>query len=690
MTTTSIVEDRRARRAAPPVRRPAAHHRWEIDGLRGLAVVLVVGYHVTTGRVSGGVDVFLVLSGFFLVTTLGRQVTRTGRVAVVATLSRTAWRLVPTTLLVLLATVVASAAVLPRSRWREVADHLVSSVTFTENLRLVREAVDYNAANVLASPMQHLWSLSIQGQVLLATPLLVGLGAAALARRGALAHGRSVSVAAVLAVTAASFTWSVVLTASDQQVAYFSTLPRLWELGVGALVALLLVHLRPGRRTATVLGWAGVIALLLCGAVVDGAQRFPGWEASWPVLCAVAVLVAGDRGGPGGAHRLLSWGPSRWLGRISFALYLWHWPVLVLYLVRSGREAPSLTGALAVVGLSLLLAALTQPLVEDPARAWSSARRPAVSAVALVACAAPLLLLGAGTTAWLDREAARAGAGLDAATYPGASALVGAVVPDGDVEPLPPPAVLREDWPRLPPESCTDEDDPGSAGTQAEVCVVGPDDAARRVVVVGDSHAAQWLPPLAAIGSERSWQVVSIVRGGCNLSSESEFVQEGWPGYEDCVVWRSHLVERIVGLEPDLVVTLGTRTDATSEEVVPPGFVAAWQQLSDAGVRVVAMRDSPRHEQDTPDCVARLGAEHPSCSLAPSAVYADGLIERRTPALPPTVSMVDTRGYFCDEESCPPVIGNVSVYLDGGHVTSTYLRTTAPLLERDLLALTGW
>lgn len=169
----SIVEDRPAPLAQRPV---LARHRLEIDGLRGLAVTLVVGYHVTTERVSGGVDVFLVLSGFFLVTSLGSQVARTGRVAVAATLSRTLWRLVPTTLLVLAATVVASAWVMRDSRWREVAEHLVSSVAFMENAHLVRQAVDHEAANAMASPMQHLWSLSIQVQVLLATPVLVGLG----------------------------------------------------------------------------------------------------------------------------------------------------------------------------------------------------------------------------------------------------------------------------------------------------------------------------------------------------------------------------------------------------------------------------------------------------------------------------------------------------------------------------------
>lgn len=690
----SIIERPPAERSAGRADRSAGgRYRPEVDGLRALAVALVVGYHVTTGRVSGGVDVFLVLTGFFLVTTLGGQVARTGRVAVVPTLVRTLWRLLPTVLLVLAGTVVASAWVLPQTRWREVTGHLISSVTFSENVRLVREAVDYSATNAAASPMQHLWSLSIQVQVLLATPVLVGLGAFLVARCGWSAHGRRLAVATVAAVTAASFAWSVVLTASDQQVAYFSTLPRLWELGAGALVALLLGALRPGRLTATALGWAGVVALAACGAVIDGAHRFPGWEAAWPVLCAVAVLVASDGGGRCGVHHVLTWEPSRWLGRISFALYLWHWPVLVLYLVETGREVPSPRGVLAIVTLSLLLAALTHALVEGPARAWSIARRPVVSLAALVACAAPLLLVGVGTTAWLDREAARASAVVDDAAYPGAAALLDEVVAtsgDGDVEPLPPLSVLREDWPRLPEENCTTESDPGVSTTETEVCVVGPDDAARRVLVVGDSHAAQWLPPIAALAEERSWQVVSIVRGGCNLSTESEFIQEGWPGYEECVAWRSHLVQRVVDLQPDLVVALGTRTDAEGEEVVPPGFVAAWQQLSDAGLSVVGMRDSPRHLEDAPDCMAELGAGAPRCSVAVSAVYADGLLEREAPALPAGVRLLDTSRYFCDELSCPPVIGNVRVYLDAGHVTSTYMRTTAPLLERDLLALTGW
>jgi hypothetical protein len=257
------------------------------------------------------------------------------------------------------------------------------------------------------------------------------------------------------------------------------------------------------------------------------------------------------------------------------------------------------------------------------------------------------------------------------------------------VEPVPALTAIRDDWPTLRDGTCTTEEEPAEpVPAVTDICVQGGDDRERRVVVVGDSHAAQWLPPMAAIAEDHGWQVVSLVRGGCNLSTESEFIQEGWPDFEECAAWRGRLVDRILALEPDLVVSLGTRTAVGAEEVLPPGFVAAWRQLSDAGIRVVGMRDSPRHELDVPDCLARLGDAAPECRTARSQVYADGLLPAAD--LPPGVDVLDTSAYFCTDTVCPPVIGNVRVYMDFNHVTASYMSTVRPLLEADLLALTGW
>jgi peptidoglycan/LPS O-acetylase OafA/YrhL len=669
---------------AAPLR---AGRRAEVDGLRALAVALVVGYHVFTGRVSGGVDVFLALSGFFLVHSLAGRLARTGRIDPLTAIVRTLSRLAPAAVLVLAATAVAGAWVMPETRWRELAEHLASSVTFTENLRLVDEAVDYAANDAAASPMQQFWSLSIQVQVLLAVPVVVAAATVVLRGRWR-RYGRPLAVVVVTGVTVASFVWSVLATRADQQAAYFSTLPRLWELGVGALAALLLSRARPGRRLGAVLGWGGVLALIACGAVLDGAERFPGWEAAWPVLCAVAVLLAADTGGRLGVHRILSLRPLQWLGLRSYALYLWHWPVLVLYLAYSDGKAPSFLGAAGVIALSVVLAAATLPLLERPAERTLRSRRPVWALLLVAVCAAPVLGAGLGTTSWLDREAARTPVSVDDPAHPGARALHGGQVATAgvaDAEPAPALSVIREDWPQLSGARCVDED------RETQRCVLGSDDRARRIVVVGDSHVAHWLSPLSALAEKHDWQVVSIIRGSCNLSTESELLREGDPNYRGCASWRSGLVDRIVSLEPDLVISLGTRTAPGGRpETLPPGFVAAWQKLSDAGVPVIGMRDTPRHAVDVPDCVAEHGDRARQCELSRSAVYDDEVMEAAAAVLPPGVRLLDTSSYFCTDTVCPTLTGNVRVYMDFAHVTATYMRTVGPVMEADFLALTGW
>jgi peptidoglycan/LPS O-acetylase OafA/YrhL len=677
----------RARIPAPPrpVRRP------EIDGLRALAVGLVVGYHVVTGRVSGGVDVFLTLTGFFLVHSLGTHLRGSAPLDPLAPIARTLSRLAPAAFLVVGVTAALSIWVLPETRWREVAEHLIASGTFTENLHLVDEAVEYAADNAAASPMQQFWSLSIQLQVLVAVPLVVCAGAAILRLGGWRRHGRRLVVLLVAAGTVASFGWALAATSADQQAAYFSTLPRLWELGVGALAALLLVGSRPRRRAGAVLGWGGVVALVVCGAVLDGAHAFPGWPALWPVLSAIAVLAAGDSGGRFGVHRVLSPWPMQWLGTRAYGLYLWHWPILVLYLAHADRSRPTAVGAAAIIVLSVLLAALTHRLVEQPAGALLRSRRPAWALVLVVVCAAPLVVAGLGATSSLDSRLASFVPAADDPAYRGARALSGAQPATGgvdDVELLPPLSVIGEDWTHLPDARCRLETQAMQpAPAEFAICTRGPDSASRRIVVVGDSHAAHWLPPLAALADAHDWQVVSVMNPGCNLSTASEFIPRRSPRYEECAAWRSRIVDRIVAFDPDVVVSLGTRIAYGQREVVPPGFVEAWQQLSDRGVPVIGMRDNPRHERHVPDCLAELGDDAPECAVSPSEVYDDEVLDVD---LPPGVTLLDTRPYFCTGTVCPAVIGNIRVYMDDAHITAMYMRTVAPLLEPDLLALTGW
>jgi peptidoglycan/LPS O-acetylase OafA/YrhL len=682
--TEPLVADRRAAAPEPRVRRP------EIEGLRALAVALVVVYHVFTGRVSGGVDVFLTLTGFFLVVTLGERFARADGLNPLRPIARSLSRLAPAAFVVLAATVLAALWVAPQTRWREVIEHLISSVTFTENFRLVEESVDYAALNAATSPMQQFWSLSIQVQVLLAAPFVVAALGLLLRSAGWARHGRRVATVLVGAGTAASFAWAVVAVRADQQAAYFSTVPRLWELGAGVLAGLLLADRRPHRMVAAVLGWAGVLGLVACGAVLDGAATFPGWQAAWPVLCALLILSAADVGGRHGAHALLSLPPLQWLGERSYGIYLWHWPILVLYMEHAGHGRPTAVDGAAVILAAVVLAALTYRLAERPALDLLRSRRPAWAVILVIVSAAPLVAAGAATTTQLDRQLADFVPAPDDPNYPGARALLrpALMAAAKDVEAIPPLSVIRDDWARMPDNRCVLEgEEDRAAPLEPFSCVRGSDGAARRIVLVGDSHVAHWLHPMAEIVDAHGWQLVALINPGCNLSAESEFLSSRSSLYEQCEAWRSGIVERIIGLNADVVVALGTRIAEGEREVLPPGFVEAWERLSFLDIPVIGLRDNPRHERDVPDCLAEHGDRAPECAVSPSEIYDDDVLEAD---LPPGVQLLDTRPYFCTPTECPSVIGNVRVYRDQAHVTNMFMRTVRPVLEPDFLALTGW
>ncbi|OLT09449.1 hypothetical protein BJF78_30780 [Pseudonocardia sp. CNS-139] len=336
-----------------------AGYRPELQGLRALAVVLVVVYHVWVGRVSGGVDVFFFVTGFLLTGQLVRAAEQ-GSLDVRQRWSRTLVRLVPTAAVVLAATAVAGAVLLPASRWAQTVREIGAAALFVENWQLAADAVDYAAQNDMASVVQHFWSLSIQGQVFLLWPLLIAV--VALACRRAPGQLRRRATLALFGVFVVSLAYSVELTVTDQPLAYFHTLTRLWEFAAGGLFALHADRIVLGLRARVAAGWAGVVGLVACGAVLPVSTVFPGVAALWPTGCAALVLLAGRTGAAGGVDRLLAARPVRYLGDISYALYLWHWPVLVLWLVTRGQQAVGLRGGAAIVLVSLVLAAVTHHL----------------------------------------------------------------------------------------------------------------------------------------------------------------------------------------------------------------------------------------------------------------------------------------------------------------------------------------
>ncbi len=643
----------------------------------------MVVYHVWLGRVSGGIDVFLVLSAFLMTSSLVARLEARERVRLGAHWGRTFWRLVPAAAVVVLLTLAASAVLLPATRWPEVVDQGWASLLYGENWLLAHRAVDYYAADhSVASPFQHFWSLSVQGQVFVVWPaLLVGLGWVARRWRLKLRPLVAVVFAGLFAV---SLGWSVVATAAHQQSAYFDTRARLWEFCAGSLLALL-GALRLPTAVRVGLGWLGVVGLVACGLVLEVTRSFPGYLALWPVLCGAAVVLAGGTGHRLGVDRLLGSAPLGWLGDRSYALYLVHWPVLVLWLGASGRGRAGLWDGGLVVLASVVLATVLAAVVEAPLRraAWprhTTGRTWAALATAFAVAAVPLALWKADLDRGIGGAAAVALTGARTA-HPGAAALApGAPTPPADTDPLPDVAALRKEFASLPGR-CG-----GSWRPSDPVLVCGeqvPDGpVGRTVVVVGDSHAEQWLPSLQPLAQRHGWRLVSLLKGGCSF---------GEPGSRtgSCDAFNRAALAYLLERRPDAVVTVATAAHrTTAAERLVDGYPGVVRSLTAQGLVVVGLRDNPRFTSGPVACALERGVEAPECAPPRTTKLA-----ARNPAgaLQATARFVavDLNDRICSDR-CRAQVGNVWVYLDDNHLTRTYAATLAPVLGERLGAALGW
>jgi peptidoglycan/LPS O-acetylase OafA/YrhL len=655
--------------------------RPEIQGLRALAVALVVVYHVWFNRVSGGVDVFFVLTGFLLTGQMLRAAER-GQIPLRTFFGRLLTRLLPAALTVLVVTAVAGMLVLPESRWNQTVREIAASALYLQNWQLAADAVDYAAKNSGASVVQHFWSLSIQGQVYLVLPFLVAL-VALIARQ---AGGRIAGYLGVtlLGVFVASLTYSISLTASDQPLAYFHSLTRIWEFALGGLLALVVDAVVLSRLSRVLLGWLGVVGLVSCGIVLQVSTVFPGWAALWPTVSAVLIVVAGASGSRLGADRWLSARPVRYLGDLSYSLYLWHWPVLLYYFVLRDREAVGFVGGAGVIALSLVLAALTYHLVEEPVRK-SRLRLRNQYWLGALATAVLLLVVAGWHLASLQRSNVDATAG--SPTNPGAQARVAPSTYEVDFDaPLVPAMVdVGEDWARVEYWDC----EPMERFPEMDACtqpVEGTPE--RRIVLTGDSHAQQYAAALAPIAERRGWQIITMLRGACPFSTASESV----PGEQGCIDWNAAVVDEAVDRGADAVFALASREVRVGlTEETPPGFVEQWWKMHERGIPVIAARDNPRFPYRPAECLADRGrGAAAACGKPRGALYRDPAPFLLVEDVPPNVTFLDHSDYICEDDVCPAEIGGVIVYMDDNHLTASFASTLAPILEQELDAALGW
>ena len=668
-----------------PGARPRPVFRAELHGLRAVALGLVAVYHVWFGRVSGGVDVFLFLSAFFLTGTFLRRLESGRPLGIPRYWLHTFKRLLPPAAVTILLTLLGTWLLLPSSAWPSLMQQAVASAAYVQNALLVIMQVDYQSHDAGASsPLQHFWSLSVQGQAFLVWPLLFAL-VLPFARRG---RGvRLPLLVMVLVIGGASLTWSVLSTQFQQPIAYFDTGARLWEFAAGSLLALTLPAIdrltaaaRPEsegpprfRVLRTLLGWAGIAGLLAVGIVLDVSSQFPGWIAALPLAAAGAVVVAGYSGTRWGVDRLLSTRPAAFFGDISYALYLVHWPLLVFWLQHSDQERAGALDGLVVLTASVLLAWVLTRLVDAPIRrsAWLEAR----PWRALTAVAASFALVAGTAAGWsysLERGTPE---------EPVASATP--ALPTDEVATQAPTEILPrgyerdQQWPNLP-QRCEGSYAPEAPFDNVTCQQLLPDGAESEglVVVVGSSHARQWIPAILPWVQQNDLQLVNLHMDGCNF-------MPGVSRGEYCAGYEEYALTYIDTMQPDVVLTTSTvtRTDSAQEET-PEGMVNAIAELTGRGIDVISVRDNPRWEQDLFECAEEVvedGGTPADADLACGADVAEKLApENPAEVLEPvegggSLTLVDLTAQICPDERCSPILGDTYVYLDDDHLTQRFV-----------------
>lgn len=671
-----------------------ADFRPDIEGLRAVAIILVLLYHAQIPWFSGGfvgVDVFFVISGFLITRSLLSEVYRTGTVRLTEFYARRVRRLLPASALALAATGIGIWVALPSSMWRNFGGDIVAAGAYVVNWRFALRSVDYLAQDVLPSPVQHFWSLSVEEQFYFIWPALI-IGAVVLARRVARPVRPMTGAVLVAGVLIPSLTWSILSSGHEPTSAFFVTTTRLWELAAGALTAVIGTRILNSRPLRVLLKASALLALALTAILVDGSVAWPGLIATVPIFATVLLILGGGDGDV--IDRALSVRPMRSIGAWSYSLYLWHWPLLAILSARWGGL--TVTQAVLITIASFIPAVAAYKWVETPLRFQSSLR------------ASPALTISVGSSLTLAAVVVGLGVSLAApvadlspVTADDSEVAIGAeaLEPDAGAEALfqqlratttfvPSPATATEDRPSIYDEGCQVD----QTEIEPVVCERGDPNGRWLVIVAGDSKVAQWEPALDVIGRRRGWKILTVTKSACELTTTMPDAPSGGP-YESCFEWSSQVLSLIGEVDPDaVVVSQGSGTGwnketSTSESMVlVEGMLGAYDWVVDQGSDLIILLDNPSPPLVVRDCVAENPDELRSCVFeVDGRDSSGGRAAQRQAARLGGYHVIDMTDVICPSEICLPVIGGVLVYRDGSHITASYISSMARELENRLV-----
>lgn len=704
---------------ATPADGEAPGFRADIEGLRGIAVALVVLFHAGLAMPGGfiGVDVFFVVSGYLITGLLVREFERSGGISFSNFYARRIRRLLPAATVVILVVLAASLVVVgPLDQPTVMRDGAASALSIA-NIRFALADGNYFATIGQPSPFLHFWSLSVEEQFYLVWPALLLI----------VSRGGRRRVGMVLAVVlVGSFALNVVFTGMASAWAFYSLPTRAWQLALGGLLVVAgTASARPTRVAVGLAGWVGLVGLVVAAMVFDDRTPYPGIAALAPALAAAALIASG--GVRWGAGALLTIPPVRFLGRISYSLYLWHWPILVLAPLALGTAFP-VEGRVGLVVATVAIAWLSWRFVEEPFHhgriSVRLGRRPAIATG--VAALAIMAIVGVGLGIRSDHALDGMALGAEPTKTPSPSVLASpsptpgptgsagpsptaSAGPTASPEPSPSPEPLltwRDIVDARPPDPIALTTDVRPTITKARTdseplyrdrcasqvddvhprsCVYGDPSGVFTVALVGDSHAGAWFPAVEALALERGWRLVPYVKLSCPfLDMRVEHLDTSIE-YTGCAAWREEVLGLLASNPPDLTIVAmshrGIFPLLAVDRTVERQAQAIARSISRIPNRVVIMVDTPRTGVDIPACIADHTADVRPCAISRAVGFTSlfGVREERAATLS-GAGLVDLIPSICPAMPCQVVRNGMILYRDNHHLTATFGRSLAHAL----------
>jgi peptidoglycan/LPS O-acetylase OafA/YrhL len=607
----------------------------QIQGLRALAAILVTVFHarlVPGGFI--GVDIFYVISGYLITGLILREIEKTGTLDLRSFYQRRIKRLLPTSVFVLFVTAIFAWILFPPITRDALGRDLFAAATYISNYLFAWWQNDYQNLNATPSPFIHYWSLAVEEQFYLIWPIFILF----LAR-----YGKKVILGGIAITTLGSLLFSIYLTQVAPIWAFYSLPTRAWELGFGAL----LLFIPETKKKMRILPWLGFFGITFASLNFNENTAFPGKNALIPVIATV-VLIASIKYWPPLFNDLSNSRVSQWLGGISYPLYLWHWPALVLPSSALGRPLRFYERFLCIL-LTIILAHFTSKYVEEPLRHKNLSPR-TIYKGAIVTTASSLAV---GTLIAFSTSSI--------------------ITTKGDIS-------YQFDLVKVMEKPAVYGDDchVNYGETKSGFCTFGDKNSSETIVLYGDSHAAQWFPTLEKLAKQRGFKLISLTKSACpavdaNRPDQGAFKQV------HCTKWRQNSIERIAKIKPMAVITSSFQYFTPANERVSR---ATWwrdgqrkllSDLTGSTDHLIYISDTPRPLRDIPNCLASRNSRVCDSTQKTRVSIIFGF------------EVVNPTPWLCSS-FCPAIIDGTVAYRDASHISVEMALKLLPKLEEALIA----